>query len=207
MLALHCSNTTLASFGYTVDNVGNRTAITFTSYADGTTSNYLSLKLRLTKETGMDSSDQYKYDDVVTRSPWMGGGSEELLHRSPRGAKQDAKCNHSTKMISADLHAYASDSCNGLMTRKIDPEGGYTNYLYDSNYNLTRKTTPSGNWDYEYDSNRLTKETNLGGGVTEYDLDSNGLRTKVRQLIAGTSTVDTDYTYNGNGQVLTKIGP
>ena len=86
MLALHFNNTTLASFGYTVDNVGNRTAIT--SYADGTTSNYLSLKLRLTKETGMDNSDQYKYDDVVNRSPWMGGGSEELLHRSPKGAKQ-----------------------------------------------------------------------------------------------------------------------
>jgi YD repeat-containing protein len=93
---------------------------------------------------------------------------------------------------------------NGYLTREVDPDSGYTNYVFDGDYNLLTKTTSDGSWTYLYDSNnRVTKQTAPDTGETVFDRDSNGLVTREVNPRGHISL----YLYNSSGQMTRMKGP
>ncbi len=102
-----------------------------------------------------------------------------------------------------NAYSFQYDS-RGYLTKRTNPGSIVKSWHYDTKKNLTKMIAPQGTWLGYYDSNnRPTKEVNPLGGATIYYLDSNGLPTKIKDPLLN----ETQYFYNGMGQVTKKISP
>ncbi len=100
----------------------------------------------------------------------------------------------------------------GLKTEVHTSGGAVHKYFYDERGLLTlhRVTHDSQDDDtsYTYDElGQLTEVDAPDGGITKYEYDALGRRTKVSVLLSGTDYLDTTYTYDDNGRMLTMTQP
>ena len=96
---------------------------------------------------------------------------------------------------------------NGNRTTMTGPQGGLTNYVYDSLNRLTSVRDPSSRTtSFAYDAlGRRTSMTHANGIVTSYNYDTASQLTRLAHQL-GTTTINSfDYTYDKIGNRKTKV--
>ena len=162
-------DSTLSSFTYLLDSVGNRTKMT---YSDGDYIEYLyDAVYKLTKGSRYDSGDSSIY-------------TQEFYYWGPVGDR--------TKLVTTgDLGntttEYGFNALDQLTSKTVG--GTTTTYSYDANGNLTKADDTTNTWTYDYDwDNRLTSYDAPGtSDDTTYGYDSLGWR-RVKKTVNGTLT-------------------
>ena len=103
--------------------------------------------------------------------------------------------------------AYTYDARFDKPVSVTDPLGRNTQMTYDDQGNLLSRQRPIGTGQYEYDeAGNLTEVTDPDGYERAMEYDSNGYLT--RTYIPGSSPgIETNYTYDQRGNVLSKIDP
>jgi len=162
-------DSTLSSFAYLLDSVGNRTKMT---YSDGDYIEYLyDAVYKLTKESKYDSGDSSIY-------------TQEFYYW---GAVGDRTKLVTTGDLGNTTTEYSYNFLDQLTSKTVG--GTTTTYSYDANGNLTKADDTTNTWTYDYDwDNRLTSYDAPGSSDdTTYGYDSLGWR-RVKKTVNGTLT-------------------
>jgi RHS repeat-associated protein len=155
-------NTTLATFTYTLDNVGNPTAVTGTNPAIYTYDS----RDRLTSVCFQTSTCTKRQDPYISWT-YDPVGNRKTETRGVNGTTTNYTYNQDDQLLGAGSTSYAYDH-NGNQT-----QAGSRSFTYDAANRLA--TTISGSTTYTYtydgDDNRLTDT--VGSTVTKYLWDTN----------------------------------
>src|SRR5262249_49984872 len=146
--------TTLSSFAYALDAVGNRTRVIESDGTRVTWSYDNTYQLTRERRSGANTYDvTYTYDPAGNRKAMLTGGVTTT---------------------------YAYDSAHQLLTLKDNT--GTTTFSYDADGNQALKTAPGGGrmtttWDYE---NRPTRVLLPSGGRNTFQYDADGKRVQTQ---------------------------
>jgi RHS repeat-associated protein len=166
------SGADISSFGYTYDNVGNRTSMTT---IEGTRNYTYDNIYQLTNVTYPDTtSATYNYDELGNRSSTVNGGTTSY------------STNNLNQYTSVGSTAYTYDA-NGNLT------GDQTwTYTYDYENRLTQATNGTTTANYTYDPFGRRIEKDVDGTVTKFIYDGDqviaeydGSGTLIRKFIYG----------------------
>ena len=176
--------------------------------------------------TGRGSSTQHAgADNKWTLAYGFPYGQPQTTATDPFGGQHtyDFSMAGGTYKLTQHLGPGAGDSytydANGNRSRRTDPKGYVTTYVYDTARNLeTSRTEAYGSsvartitttWHPTYRlPATITEPSGVSGVnlVTEFTYDASGNLTK-KKLTAGTSIREWNYTVNARGQLLTIDGP
>lgn len=157
---IRSDSTTISSFDYAYDSVGNRT--------------------RVIESDGIRVSWSYDNKYQLTREQRNGGNAYDITY------SYDPAGNRRVKLEDAIRTTCAYDAANQL--RYTEDNTGRTTYTFDANGNQRIVKTPAGalttnTWDYE---NKLTKVVLPSGTRNTFAYDANGKRVK-KEDSSGTS--------------------
>ncbi len=204
--------TTLASYNYTLDTVGNRTRVDELG-GDYTTWGYDN-QYRLTNETihdgGNTLSSSYTYDDVGNRTSQTVNGQattysynalDQMTQAVTGGVTTtyayDGRGNLATTTTGSDVTTYTYDALDRLITAQV-PGSSAAAYTYDPTGQRVRQTVGSDTTNYLWDElsayGDVVRETNgTGTELASYTLADTQLLTQTR------SGVTSYYLSDGQG--------
>ncbi|MCK4542700.1 MAG: RHS domain-containing protein [Spirochaetales bacterium] len=175
----------------TVDAGGRPAIISYDEY-DSVVSVVDSLGKGHFFEFDYDEAKKESYAQVKTSS----GMIKEIWYDRD-GETQQVNVNGRT------VQSILKDGRNLIIT---DEKGNVTRKEFDEWDNLTKVIYTDGSevaYEYEHTFNRKIKETDENGNVTEYEYDDAGNMTKKIEASGSTDERITEYTYDGDGNLLT----
>ncbi|HEY2384279.1 MAG TPA: RHS repeat-associated core domain-containing protein [Terriglobia bacterium] len=156
----------LSSFGYSLDNVGNRLQVSFS----GPTAPF---------NQDLHSTTKYAYDALYRLTSVTNATGQTVQY------DYDAVGNRIKVTSPAQSLFYTYDDADEMLT------GGGNAYSYDGNGSMISKLTPAGATAYSWDSARRLVSVSGNGGSVQYDYDGDGNRLS-QQVSAGTYSYITD---------------
>jgi RHS repeat-associated protein len=152
-------NAQLSKYIYTLDKVGNRTAVT-------------------ELQNGQSRNLAYTYDDLYRLTG-------ETITDSTNGNRISAYAydkvgNRLTKTVNGTTTAYTYDANDRLLTEKVN--GTVTvNYTYDNNGSTLTKTENGSTTTYTWNDEKRLIAANVNGTPVEYGYNDQGIRVSTKQ--------------------------
>jgi RHS repeat-associated protein len=150
--------TTLSSFAYVLDAVGNRTRVVEADGARVTWSYDSSYQLTRERRSGANAYDvTYSYDAAGNRRTMLSGGVTTTY-------TCDAANQLTSSLDNTGTTNYSYDAA-GNKTSQVAPGGGRTTYAWDYEDRLTKIVLPSGTRNtflYDADGKRIQKQDSTG---------------------------------------------
>jgi RHS repeat-associated protein len=160
------AQTMLSSFGYSLDNVGNRLQV----YFSGPPAPF---------NADLHTNTKYAYDALYRLTSVTDATGQTVQYN------YDAVGNRTRVTSPTQSLFYTYDDADEMLT------GGGNAYGYDGNGSLISKLTPAGSTAYSWNSARRLVSVSGNGGTVQYDYDADGNRLS-QQSAAGTYNYVTD---------------